>query len=82
MQTYKIMAKQDICVELVEFVKTIADWETKDIVDENISLLAIRRNARTLVAKMDQPKDDRISRTEKNSVKQAIRDGAKGNSNV
>jgi hypothetical protein len=76
MQTYKIMAKQDICVELVEFVKTIADWETKDIVDENISLLAIRRNARTLVAKMDQPKDDRISRTEKNSVK------AKGNSNV
>jgi hypothetical protein len=51
-----MMAKQDICVELVEFVKTIADWETKDIVDENISLLAIRRNARTLVAKMDQPK--------------------------
>jgi hypothetical protein len=57
------MAKQDICVELVEFVKVVAGLKTVDegkfddmwnVLDDLIA------SARMLMAKMDKPKDDRI----------------------
>ena len=57
------MAKQDICVELVEFVKIVAGLETVDegkfddmwnVLDDLIA------NARSLLEKFNLPKDDRI----------------------
>jgi hypothetical protein len=59
----KTMAKQDICVELVEFVKIVAGLETVDegkfddmwnVLDDLIA------NARSLLEKFNLPKDDRI----------------------